>query len=355
MRVLGFVRAFDSGSVFPPSYYRVQLPLAALNKRTQHEAVAYDQFGIRNMFLLARQHGLDPDSVLDGYDVYVTSRLFRDEGADEAMDALRESGGKVVFDTDDDLSEQYRHLEGRGDEFVNQMHRVDLITVSTPYLAERVEELAGRDAVVLPNHLDCEWFTKASMNTEKKSSKLTLGVVGTKTHLEDWRCLEDAFKRLSEEYDIEVLVAGFQPSYLKAYTYLKAVPYEAYPGLMRQFDIVCCALDPDDPFNLSKSGIKALEAMSAARSVNGRVGGAVPVCTDMPVYRRVVNHRHNGLLVDNDGWYEALKQLIENNRMRRQLAHVSHKWVHANRDIKHGYRLWKRAYVDLLEGRNGNH
>jgi glycosyltransferase involved in cell wall biosynthesis len=115
--------------------------------------------------------------------------------------------------------------------------------------------------------------------------------------------------------------------------------------VIRQFDVVCCALDPNDIFNKSKSAIKALEAMAAKRRLPcGKFGGAVPVCTDMSVYRRAVNHGHNGLLVDNDQWYAALKKLVTDRSYTTRLSVQGHNWVRRNRDIAQGWKLWESTY-----------
>lgn len=78
------------------------------------------------------------------------------------------------------------------------------------------------------------------------------------------------------------------------------------------------------------------------------MGGAVPVCTNMPVYRRAVQHRHNGLLVNNDEWYDALSLLVRDTRLRNGLAVLGHRWVKKNRDIKTGCRLWHDTYMEIL-------
>jgi len=355
VRALGFIRYLGEFGVSPVSYYRVGLPLRALDEFTKHEAVTYDQIGLYNMFSMALQEGIDPGETITGYDIYVISRLYRDDGADEYVEDVHSRGGLVVFDTDDDLTEEHRHLDGKGEEFSNMVGRADLVTVSTPYLRDRMGKYTDRRPIVLPNHVDFGWFARSSLLREKQHPGLNIGVIGTKTHYNDWLFLEEPFARIAEEYDVNILTAGFEPDYLAEYTHIEGVPYKAYPQLMREFDVVCCALDPEDEFNKSKSSIKALESMSAARRLsNGKVGGAVPVCTDMTLYRRTVNDGHNGLLVDNDDWYEALKMLVEDERTRNRIAYRGHRWVRDNRDIRKGYRLWKRAYLDLLEEHNGN-
>jgi len=355
MRVFGTVRSQgrDMGPT-PVGYYRVALPLRALDAYTKHDAVTYDQYGLENLFKLAIANGKSPDDAIKGYDVYVLSRLYRDHGAQEFIDFIHDNGGVVIMDTDDDLSEEHRILDGRGEEFVNQVRRVDLVTVSTPYLAKRMGRYSKKDPVVLPNHLDFGWFRKSSLNREKQTKGLTVGVVGTKTHYDDWLYLRDVFPRLERKYDVTVVTAGFQPDYLEGFEHIEGVPYKVYPQMIREFDIVCCALDTEDGFNKSKSSIKALEAMASARRLsNGKIGGAVAVCTDMTLYRRTVNHMHNGMLINNGDWYQALSMLIEDESTRNQLAYRGHRWVRDNRDIRRGYRKWKKTYLSLLEDYHG--
>ena len=346
MNILGLIRESKSG-IEPVSYYRVGLPLEAINRLTNHEATSYSQKSMASMFRACLQNDKDPAIALEGYDIVVLSRLFHEDGAIEFIEGVHENGGIVVFDTDDDLSEDHRHIDGRGWEFVNMIRYVDAVTVSTQHLARKVHEWVGRRAAVLPNHLHCKWFAEESLKHKKKFDNLTIGVIGTKTHYNDWLYLEGVFERLSKKHDVTILCAGFQPDYLEEYEYLPPVPYAHYPRLMRQFDIVCCALDPDDMFNHAKSAIKALEAMCSARTIDGRVAGAVPVCTNMPVYNHVVSHNNTGLLVNNDDWYEALDMLIQDSKIRRRLAYKGHRWVKNNRDITRSYKKWLSVYDSL--------
>lgn len=350
MRILGFLRHLGDFGLSPISYYRVGLPLRALDEFSEHEARAYNQLGLYNMLLETLQNGGSLADAVSGYDVYVLSRLYRDSGGDEYIEQVHEQGGVVVFDTDDDMSEESRYLDGGGGDFINMLGRADLVTVSTPYLAERVGRYTKRRPVVLPNYIDTGWFGRLSLLAEKQRRGLNIGVIGCGTHYWDWRCLKEPFQRIADEYDhVNILAAGYQPHYMSQHMYLAPVPYSEYPQMVRQFDIVCCALDADDDFNKSKSAVKALEAMAAAREIPGGVGGAVPVCADMPVYQHVVKHMDNGVLVDNDSWYEALKMLIEDEGARSEIACRGHRWVRDNRDIRDGYALWERAYLDLLE------
>ncbi|NIV37473.1 MAG: hypothetical protein GWN58_51060 [Anaerolineae bacterium] len=192
------------------------------------------------------------------------------------------------------------------------------------------------------------------MRAKRKAEGLTVGFVGTASHYDDWKYPVEALRRIARGHpEVTIVAAGYCPDYLKELPNLLELPpvaYYQYPAIMRQFDIVCCSLDAEDGFNKSKSAIKALEAMAAARALpGGETGGAVPVCTDMKVYRRVVNNRHNGLLTGNDQWYDTLMSLIEDRALRRKLSVQGHQWVQKHRDVATGCRLWGRAYRTMLE------
>lgn len=352
INIIAFIRAVKVTGISAINMYRAYAPLTALGEHNRHfRVIVLDQNSLREIV------GHDWGDNLLGHDIYVISRLFAGHvGRDEFLEAIREHGGVVVFDTDDDLTDDYREL-GRGEDFKGILEGVDAVTVSTPYLAKRLADHSRFKPWVLPNHIDVKWFAQTSMEADRQSDKLTVGLVGTASHYDDWQYPAEALRRIAQKYDVEIVVAGYMPDYLEDLPNvleLKPVPYFFYPRLMRQFDIVCCSLDVEDGFNLSKSSVKALEAMAAARKLpNGKIGGAVAVCTDMAVYRRTVNHRSNGLLTHNDNWYDTLAQLIEDRPLHYRLAAKGHKWVRQHRNVVSGYRLWAQAYRDILRRSNG--
>jgi glycosyltransferase involved in cell wall biosynthesis len=350
--ILGFVLE-RGGYVRPVPYYRVAGPLAAIdrNSNSLNVKVLTD-----SEFKKAYVSGTAAD-VISSTRVLFMSRLhYQGQGKDldDFVDACKKYNITLVFDTDDDLTHRYRDLgQSGGQAFLDTMSRMDYVTVSTPYLKTRVEEETGQNATVIENHVHYDWFSEMSLKTDKMAGGVTVGFIGTHTHKDDWIYPVKALERLASKYDdVVILCAGFVPAYLRDMDNiikLDSVPYPMYPTLIRQFDIVCCSLDPDDKFNWSKSGIKALEAMASSRELkNGRIGGAVPVCTDMKLYRRVVNNNNNGLLVDNDSWFDALELLIRDGRKRDSLAIAGNKWVKKHRDFDRGYRKWLRFFKEVV-------
>ena len=349
-----FVRAtVKTGALTPVSYYRGYQPAYELGMTKSWDVKIIDQLDLGAAIKDSQaQFGntQDLDRRLLGSNIVLLSRLYRREGLLEFVSAVHRLGGLVVMDTDDDLSEEFRELDGRGDEFIATMQAMDLVTVSTPHLSKRMEQFVGYRPPVLPNHIAVDWFSKASSDAERMFDGLTVGFLGTASHYGDWMYPVEALTRLKEEHpEVTILVAGYFPEYLDGIaTRINGVPYSRYPELIKQFDIVLCSLDPEDNFNKSKSSVKALESMASARYVGGKTGGAVPVCTNVPVYRRTVAHERNGMLVPHDDWYPALKRLVTDNALRNRLAVQGYKWVSKHRNSRIGRRLWAQTYKQLI-------
>ena len=298
------------------------------------------------------------EALMGEFDIFFLSRFYHNHtSVQEFIAYADEHGAQVVFDTDDDLTGEFR-TEYIGDPaaFLHVIKNMRHVTVSTPYLAKRLEKHVGFRPTVLENHVDVSGFAEASMQAPcLDNGRVKIGFIGTATHYEDWKFPMDALARLAVEYEdqVRIVTAGYKPDYfddLPNTVHLPGTDIFHYPSLVRQFDIICCSLDDQDKFNWSKSPIKALEAMAAARRVNGGIGGAVPVCTDMPVYRAAVIDGANGILTNNDNWYAPLRALVENASLRNRLAIRGHQWVKKNRDMQRGCIRWQQYFREVAHG-----
>jgi len=348
--VVTVVRTLPKLGMSPVCYYRAHLPIMSLDAKCRDidgQSISAEDMGKALAAGIADR--------LKGKDIYLLPRLHKENGFIPFIEYVHEWGGKVIFDTDDDLTDDHRRL-GSGEDFKFTAKHSDYVTVSTAYLAKRMEPIIGYRPTVLPNQIYVPWFSKCSMEATRKKPNFTVGFVGTSTHYEDWKYPVEALRKLAAKHpDIILGVAGYIPDYLKdlpSSMAFQPVPYQAYPRLLRQFDVICCSLSPDDEFNKCKSAVKALESMSAARVLsNGKIGGAVPVCTDMPVYRRAVQNRNNGLLVSNEDWYDALELLVRDKREYNRLSVRGLKWVTKNRNMDTaGWKKWARVYRQVANG-----
>lgn len=270
------------------------------------------------------------------------------------VELFRIAGRKIVYETDDDFSNEHRDFSEQG---INHALEIaswcDAVTVTTPFLAELMRKRTRRPVYVLPNMVDPRaWVPKTLYANE---TPLTIGLSGSKTHAGDWRVLEEPLRQVLTENagKVRLALAAYHPDYLHDLPFTDYVPgmdYLTYAEYVRRTDIVLCPVDPDDGFNLGKSPIKAVEAQAAARLVQGRPAGAAVIATDNPVYRLAVEHGKTGLLVRHtaDAWQTALCRLIDEPDLRERLQIAGHASALRKFNIQTGWTAWVRAYQQIL-------
>ncbi|MGD9945886.1 MAG: glycosyltransferase, partial [Burkholderiaceae bacterium] len=84
----------------------------------------------------------------------------------------------------------------------------------------------------------------------------------------------------------------------------------------------------DDEFNRSKSSLKFLEYAALEMAI---------VCSDVPAYAGVARHEVNALVVSNtrEAWYEAVRELIEDEGKRRRLAEAATAQLKSQHTLEH--------------------
>lgn len=312
-------------------YYRIVQAYDVLRERGY--PVAYIPYGLARQ--LAQREQLHPEQ----FDIYVMCRASVgtvDKRLIQFMDIVHESGRKLIYETDDDYTNEHRRTT-EGDA-ITVASTCDAITTTTPYLS-RILGQHNEHVYQLPNAIDFDIWDKVEHYEE---DTITIGLAGTGTHFEDYKLVKDALFKLAKTYGdrVRFLLLGYKPYYLEDLPNMEFIefrPYQDYAHALGLVDIGLCPLVPDDPFNLAKSAIKALEYMAA---------GATVVAQNMPVYRRVVNNRHNGLLARD--WYEPIALLVEDQQLRRKLAKQGRTWVRKHRNIRTLAKKWYRVYEEVM-------
>jgi glycosyltransferase involved in cell wall biosynthesis len=270
---------------------------------------------------------------------------------------LKAMGKKTVYECDDDFTNIWRTVHGGGEDALQVARQCDAVTVSTPHLANLMQKFTGKPSYVVPNCIEPGLW--ADPGFERKIKGLTIGLSGSQTHDDDWRVLETVIPKILEKYPTTTFVlSGHHPSYFDdlpkdRVVRLGGVPYGTYPAVFRSFDIALAPVDPHDQFNLSKSGIKAIEAMAAQRKVGSKSGGACIIATRMNIYERVVIPGSTGLLVEHtpEAWEAAISQMVENKQKREKLQIRGHRWVKKNRSIHTNWKHWASTYKRILSQR----
>ncbi len=336
MKVVGYIKDTAWDKMLAVWYYRCFLPLREVDRNADDiEGHVLDAEKVRGL------EGAWPD-----FDVYHWPRMSHGD-CEAFVDEVHRRGGKFVVDADDDLTEDYKLVTGRGEEFKKVIGLADYVTVTTPALANHLGQYTQRPPVVLRNCVDVDWMAGTAAQARRVVPGLTIGFSGSPTHWGDWYLPAVPLARIARDFDVRPMLHGEVPRYLQYVSEdvvtLGGVAYNMYPVLLSQFDIVLCAVDTSDPFNSGKSAVKALEAMAV---------GAVPICSWFEPYIELWEANAPLILVTKDtkdGWYEAMRDLIQNESKRQVLSEAGPAWVKANRDMTQtGYRQWERFYRSIV-------
>jgi glycosyltransferase involved in cell wall biosynthesis len=293
------------------------------------------------------------------YQAFVFPRAVdTDGGVVKLVRDLQRAGRKIIYEVDDDYTNQHRQVMLEGGDAMAVITVCDAVTVSTPYLAEKMR-WRNPNVHVVPNCVDVAAWRKAK--DARHVQGLTIGITGTPSHYDDWGVVLNPLVEILAEFgQVRIVFIGYVPDYFETLERVEHIPYlafEHYPGGVRQIDIGLAPLNETDEFNLSKSAIKVLEYWASHRKYpEGGSGGIAAIASDMPVYQQVVQHGKTGLLVENteDAWYKAIRQLVLDGNLRRQLGINGHRWVKRHRNIKNNYVEWVNAYRSIIAGGN-NH
>jgi glycosyltransferase involved in cell wall biosynthesis len=337
----------------------------AMDPRASIRPADYD------MFILARHRPLPyiddaeiegiPDSLWES----ISKAGIELERESHLLDLVRVLKAKqcVVAEYDDDYWTGSRDLGHKYPELTRKLlSEVDAVTVSTPHLRKITQRYAaGTPVYILPNSvMFSEWQGHERWDFWEEDA-VVLGLTGSITHGKDWEVLEDVLPRvLKENGNVALLLSGFVPDYLKplldkypgrVFAQDHFVDYMKYPAIVRQADITLCPVDPEDPFNWAKSGIKAIEGMAAGRLLsNGKTGGAAVIASPLDYYKRVVGSRNKrGIIVEHtpESWYQAITLLVKDRGRRERYGKKGRAWVYTNRAAENTWPLWWNAYQEI--------
>jgi glycosyltransferase involved in cell wall biosynthesis len=318
-------------------YYRFWLPWKHLSANSRHV------FGIPAP---GQRIPVPAPGELDDVDVLVMQRPALNLGARQ-FDRI---GGAVarVYETDDDITvmepSNIGHFacDPRAAESVRYcLRRAEMVTVSTPYLAELYAPY-NSNIRVLPNLIKAELLDMP----RKKRDRVTIGYQGGTSHLVDLCAVQTVMRGVLDAHpdvDVHWIGADFSPL-LYDYWPLRRGNARFTPWFddvgdyyrAVDFDIAIAPL-ADVPFNRAKSHLKALEA--AAR-------GIPVIATDMEPYRDFVRDGETGYLVrGEDEWAKRLHELINDEAAREELGRnareLAKDWT-----IQGNWQLYEKTYEE---------
>lgn len=321
------------GVIFEPcpnAYYRAVDPADAMAERG-HEV------------LLAGASGDLPFAKLRECDVVYVYRRAGDDTYRKISQLVREAGVAVVYDNDDDLatvppgSATYKRQGGlQGHRYFNMTVRMAriarVVTTTNERLAKRYRS-NGLDCVrVVPNML-----SKKLARPRNRHDGVVIGWVAGIEHKADLdqvgvvRALE---RIIAVHGNVRVESAGLDLRLGSRYVWHGLVPFLELPAHIGRYDIGLAPL-ADLPFNRTRSDIKVKEyAASGVPWLASPVGPYVGL-----------GPNEGGILVPDDGWFEALDRLVVRKRERRRLARKASAWAR-RQTIDAAADVWERVFLE---------
>jgi len=309
--------------------YRIITPLRTL----------YEVYGARTSWSY-----IDDLTVLGAgtYDMVILSRVsfVNVDKVRRAIAQFHAVGTRIILDYDDnfldipDWNPAKLSVEAQ-DSIRDLLGLVDGVTVSSDTLKRYYAPYAKRIEVI-PNYVE----TQAWPDTRKDNAKIRIGLLGSRSHVEDWKLVENPLRRIMERYGDQVILCVSDP----VPEYLHDLPLEIqpwvsidrYPMLLNQIDIGLCPLQ-DDVFNRCKTGIKALEY--------GMAGAAIVASPTQ--YREIVAGR--GTIARNEEeWYAGIEKYIVSPVQRNLAGRLMNQYVRDRWSAQTKAPYIKQAYTTLF-------
>lgn len=231
----------------------------------------------------------------------------------------------------------------RRDLFRASFQKADLVSTTTDILADKLRTI-NPNVAVLPNLMDFELYPQI----ECVKKEIKIGWQGGSSHYEDLWMVAPAIKKILKKYSNTKFVFWGD---LRMYGLFRDIPIEriechqwvkqiCYPYKLAclNLDIGICPI-VDNEFNRNKSAIKYFEYS---------VVGAASIASNIPPYSPCITHGENGLLTDENGWFEAIEELVLNEEKRKKMAKKAFENVHENYNANSKAHLWLDAYSKLL-------
>jgi glycosyltransferase involved in cell wall biosynthesis len=288
---------------------------------------------------------------LEGYDIIVGQRFNSHKGL-EVWRRARTPFSRLVYDLDDDIwninAENWAayQLYRRGDiqDAIEHSAQVaDLVTVTTPVLAEVFRSHGVSDVAVLPNYVP-GWVPDLPRPAR---SRPAVGWQGGASHGADIALLADPVRRFLKRFpgwDLQLVGTDYRPTFkvkaeralFSSWIRVTEDPHGYFQSM--DYDVALVPLC-DNVFNASKSSLKALEHMAR---------GIPVLASDCEVYRDVVKDGVNGFLIRYDHqWLSRMSELASDDALREKMSAAALATAR-ERVIERHWWKWQNAYRSLF-------
>lgn len=281
----------------------------------------------------------------DDYKIVILQQVHGPEWMRE-IKRLQRLGIRVIYEVDDYLH-GVRLVKGHRARriytrevmplFEMCMRACDAMIVSTEWLKDAYSRF--NDTVfVCRNGVDARRYAQFEIPTRRT---LNIGWAGGEGHLESVSAWLPAIDQLlSEQENLRFISIGLPVARIlakpKQSTALPFVSVENFPGALTNFD-VAIAPAARNKFFAAKSDLRFLET--------GALG--IPLVADPFVYTDCIPDETALYAENSDEAYEALRRLIDNVDLRKEIGYSARDYVRRYRSIETAVEQWERVFVTV--------
>lgn len=301
--------------------------------------------------------------------VLVRVRISQD--VSDLIAAARLHGVRLLMDCDDLVFDlRYAQLvtvnnDGRFDDpeyldrwyaYVGRIQAVaqlcDGAIATNPFIAEKLAQVCQGPVAIIPNFLNRRQQAVSDKLLAAKERRAFVGdgrttigyFSGTPTHNKDFRLALDSLMQLMDEDDaVSVRIVGFLEGHSALNRFgprIDKIRLQDWLNLqvkVAETDISIAPLQIND-FTNCKSELKFFEAA---------ITGTYTVASRNYTFERAITSPEHGLVIDNGGWYDALKASVA--RVRETVSYASTaRWVAETVEARYGWHRNTDAIVAAL-------
>ena len=291
---------------------------------------------------------------ISNFDIVIIQRdALEEKNAEYIVNICKNNNIKLIYEIDDDLINidethpDYIEFIEKKETIKYLVSHADIVTVSSNNLKEKLVKF-NSNIKVIKNSLNDMLNLKNEATSKHDTVKI--GYMGTFTHKKDIKVVEKAIENVKNYFNkkgkkVVFETVGVSDDKIKCATPIN-IPfkYSKYPYFIKwlkriiDWDIAIAPLEYNN-INQAKSEIKYLEYSSL---------GIAGIYTNFGSYSETINNNKNGILVNSnttEEWESALKTLIENENLRKNIV------INAWNDIKYNYSidLTVKSWTKIIE------
>lgn len=250
--------------------------------------------------------------------------------------------GAIISGEDDSGAREPKYVDGKGfsveenrkriDNFRLALQKVDLVTCSTPNVAEYVKrEAPDTDTLITPNCIDFNDYPAVELAPHDDVVRILWQ--GSPTHQPELWAVKDAIKRILEKYpNVEILFWGDPLPWMRKHLSglnVKFIPWCDYPEFKLRLSIMNHDINiaplQENIFNRCRSAIKFYESAAIWKP-------AVTLAENAGAFGEIIENETGLLYNSSQEFEEKLSLLIEDAAARRRMASNAKDWLRTNRD-----------------------